>query len=362
MEEIQLMEAVEKYIRGEMSGEELSYFEQLRKSNPEVDQLVVEQTMFFNRLGAFSEWKGFKSSLNEVHNHLLETGDIKKEVPKAIVRELWRKYKRTMAVAASIAGFTTLLIAGTVSYLTNRANQKQFEELSRNIDKKVDQKMKGVSNEINKRAPIIPVNANVSGGTGFAIDAKGYIVTNAHVLKNSVVVQNNKGEQFRAIIVYKDAVSDIAILKIDDTTFRSLNSVPYSIRKSGADLGEQLFTLGYPRNEIVYNEGYMSAKTGIDGDTMSCQIGISANPGNSGGPVFNKNGEVIGIINTRQAKAEGVVFALNTRNIFRALEEVRKDDTSSKHIKLSTNSSLKNLDRTQQINKIIDCVFMVKSY
>src|SRR5690349_8619193 len=100
MEEIQIMEAVEKYIRGEMSAEEKTYFEQLRKSNPEVDQLVVEQTMFFNQLGEFSDWKNYKTSLHDVHNQLLESGDIRKEVPKAIVRELWKKYKRTMAVAA----------------------------------------------------------------------------------------------------------------------------------------------------------------------------------------------------------------------------------------------------------------------
>ncbi len=82
-----------------------------------------------------------------------------------------------------------------------------------------------------------------------------------------------------------------------------------------------------PAEEIVYNEGYMSAKTGYNGDTLSFQIGVSANPGNSGGPVFNKNGEVIGIINARQQTAEGVVFAITARNIFRNLEEIKKDST-----------------------------------
>jgi len=106
----------------------------------------------------------------------------------------------------------------------------------------------------------------------------------------------------------------------------------------------------------------MSSKTGYKDDSMTCQIGVPANPGNSGGPVFNKNGEVIGIINTRLSDADGVVFAVTSKNIFDVWEEVKKEDTSAKHIKLPLTSSLKNLDRTQQVKKIEDCVFLVKSY
>src|SRR5262245_28777646 len=109
MEDIQLIETVERYLRGEMSAEERAYFENMRKTNPELDQLVVEQTMFLGKLDEFGDRKNYRSSLTEIHNQLLESGAIKPEAPKAVVRELWRKYKRVMAVAASIAGITTLL-------------------------------------------------------------------------------------------------------------------------------------------------------------------------------------------------------------------------------------------------------------
>ena len=82
------------------------------------------------------------------------------------------------------------------------------------------------------------------------------------------------------------------VLKINDADYESLKSIPYSIRKSNTDLGERIFTLGYPRNDIVYGEGYLSARTGYNSDSLSYQVQISANPGNSGGPVFNNNGEI----------------------------------------------------------------------
>ena len=366
MEEIQILEAVERYVRGEMTPEERIFFEELRKNKTEIDQLVVEQTMFYNKLENFSDWKNYKSSLHEVHNSLLEKGEIKEENRKAVVRELWKKYKRVMAVAASIAGVTTLLIATTVSMITRNTNKKELQDLRIEFKNEVAKKNKETLDKVEKKIEDkAPKNTPIkSGGTGFLIDGKGYLVTNAHVVNgsSSVLVQNAKGQEFRATIVHINIAADLAILKIQDNDFKSLGVLPYSIRKTSAELGEELFTLGYPRNEIVYNEGYMSAKTGFKGDTMTCQIGVPANPGNSGGPVFNKYGEVIGIINTRQVEAEGVVFAVTAKNIFRTLDEIKKEDSAIKNLKLPINSTIKNLERTQQIKKIEDCIFMVKSY
>src|SRR6478672_10226632 len=104
MEELQMLDAVERYLRGAMNPQEKEYFEQLRKSNPEVDQLVVAHSMFLNQLDKYSEQKNFKSVLNEVHANLVETGEIKQTAPPAKVVELFKRNKKVWAVAASIAG------------------------------------------------------------------------------------------------------------------------------------------------------------------------------------------------------------------------------------------------------------------
>jgi serine protease Do len=365
MDRLQLLETVERYLSDSMTADEREQFEQLRRSNPEVDLLVVEHGLFIHQLETFGEEKAFKTTLHEMHNELLSKGVIRESAPKAVIRQLWKKHKRVMAVAASIAGITTMLIAGMLSYYSRKASTAELQQLNKkfeNTERKVNALKQQVESD-SKAVPKSPPTPLKSGGTGFLIAENGYIATNAHVVEGSstVVLQNNKGQEFHASIVHINKENDIAILKIVDSDFVHSTTLPYSFRKNGAELGEPLFTLGYPREEIVYNEGYMSARTGFNGDTLTCQIGVPANPGNSGGPVFNRNGEVIGIINTRLTQSEGVVFAVTARNIFNTVDSIAKGDTTAR-VKLNVTSALKGVDRVQQIRKISDCVFMVKSY
>ncbi|MBN3585914.1 trypsin-like peptidase domain-containing protein, partial [Algoriphagus aestuarii] len=94
-----------------------------------------------------------------------------------------------------------------------------------------------------------------------------YVVTNNHVINgaDSVHLQNSKGESFRARIVYSDPLKDLAILHIDDSNFKKHKSVPYTFRKQNSELGEDIYTIGFPRDEAVYGQGYLSSNTGYGG-------------------------------------------------------------------------------------------------
>mgnify|MGYP006142875171 FL=1 len=365
MDEILLLDATERYLNGEMNAEEKAMFEQLRETNQEVDQMVVEHSLFLQQINRYGGIREMKHSLHEVHNQLLQDGAIQEEVLStgAKVVNMWKRYKRTITIAASIAGITALSISGMTLLLGPKNNTKALTDLSKKVDN-LERKQRQQDNKINTVISKLEPGAVIKeSGSAFLVDGKGYLVTNAHVLRNAkgIIVLNNKGAEFKAIIVKVDESKDIAILKIVDKDYKSLGALPYGIRKSSTDIAEPIFTLGYPRNEIVYGEGYLSAKTGFNGDTLSCQIAVAANPGNSGGPVFNKNGEVIGILSTKETKADGVVFAIQSKYIIETVNQLKKDD-STIELKLPSKSSVKGMGASEQVKKIQDYVYMVKVY
>ncbi|MCY7423237.1 MAG: serine protease [Chitinophagaceae bacterium] len=366
MEDVVLLDAIERYLKGEMEPNEKAFFEDLRKNTPEVDQMVVEHHMFMQQIEAYGQNRDMKHLLHNIHADLVQVRNIKEGAVTSggKVIQLWHKYKRVTAIAASIAGITALFISILVSYFTPMPNQGQLLYLSSQLEQ-IKKAQYAQSTQINDIKSKVPVDVKPNrGGTSFLIDGKGYLVTNAHIVRGSstLLVISNKGQEFKADLAFIDESRDLAILKISDEDFKPFATLPYSIRRNTTDLGEQIFTLGFPRNEVVYNEGYLSAETGFDNDTLSYQISLNANPGNSGGPVLNKNGEVIGILSSSQKQAEGVVFAIKSRSIFNALDELKKEDTTYQHIKLPTKSAVKGMDRTRQIKEIQECVFMVKGF
>ncbi len=363
MDEIILLEAIERYLNGEMTAQEKIFFEDLRKTNADVDQMVVEHTFFLQGLEKFGDIKSFKHSLHEVETKLVLEGVITqpKLAGKAKVVQLWNKYKRNMAVAASIAGFISLITLGLMVTITKKYSNDNYSVL---VDK-----INQTNREVNKLkttsslpTATIKLEPKVDfRGTGFLIDGKGYLVTNAHVIgkMKNIYVENSKGEYFTATALFTDKSVDLAILKITDTAYKIIINLPYSIKKLNTDLGEHFFTLGFPRNEIVYGEGYVSAKSGSDGDSTSYQLTVSANPGNSGGPVINRNGEIIGIITAKDPKADGVVYATKSRNIFKLLDQIKKADDKEQSIKTPAGNTLKGMERELQVKKMEEFVFMV---
>ena len=188
MDENLLLTAVERYLNGEMSEEEKTVFEDLRNTNPEIDQLVVEHSYFLQNIETYNSTKAFKQTLYSVETTLLAEGimgplPIK---PRGKIVLLWKKYQRNIAVAASLTGFISILASGVmVSYTKKYGNENyrvlvdQLNKTNREVSKL---KSKNVSIGIVSQKPDVDFRA-----TGFLIDGKGYLVTNSHVISRMQV-------------------------------------------------------------------------------------------------------------------------------------------------------------------------------
>jgi S1-C subfamily serine protease/antitoxin component YwqK of YwqJK toxin-antitoxin module len=177
------------------------------------------------------------------------------------------------------------------------------------------------------------VDRNVKAtGSGLVFTTNGYIITNHHVIDNAnkiIIEMSNKGvvKSYNAVVVQKDIDNDIALLKIKDETFEAIDPIRYSFKESGsADVGASVFTIGFPYalsgmgKEAKFTDGKISSKTGYNGAINSYQTSIPVQPGNSGGPLFNDKGQLIGIINSKITGADNVSYAIKLNYVKNVIE------------------------------------------
>ena len=216
-----------------------------------------------------------------------------------------------------------------------------------------------------------PVEKNdenyTSSGSGFIISQKGYVVTNYHVIEKIEkcyveLRMNNQVKTFEAEVVQKDPKSDLAILKIKGTVLDSIQfKIPFTYPSTTSAVGTQVFTLGYPMaltsmgKEVKFTDGKISAKTGYQGDIGSYQTSVPVQPGNSGGPLFDNEGKLIGIINAKIMEADNVSYAIKSSNL-RNLYELLPDE-----IEIVTKSDLANLSLENKIKLLSNFAVLIKS-
>lgn len=218
--------------------------------------------------------------------------------------------------------------------------------------------------EFIKIFPSTNINNRVNRtGTGFAISENGYIVTNYHVVENanSIKVKGVNGffsKSYIAKVVVKDLNNDLAIIKIDDAKFQSLGTIPYSFNRKRVDVGNNIYVLGYPLlssmgDEIKLTNGIISAKSGFQGDVTSYQISASAQPGNSGGPLLDESGNIIGIVNSKHQSAENATYAIKANYLFNLIDVL--DD----ELLLPRATLLKGKSLSEQVKEVKPFVYII---
>lgn len=203
-------------------------------------------------------------------------------------------------------------------------------------------------------------------GSGLIISKSGYVLTNYHVINNAnkIILQVNVSgtiNNYEAVLVQKDIDNDLAILQIQDATFKPLEPLKYSFREgSGVDVGASVFTIGYPYAlsgmgiEAKFTDGKVSSKTGYNNAINTYQTSIPVQPGNSGGPLFDEKGQLMGVVNSKVTGADNVSYAIKlnyVKNLIDLLPET---------IELPKDQSISTLSLEEKIKVLSNYVTLIK--
>ena len=198
-------------------------------------------------------------------------------------------------------------------------------------------------------------------GSGIALNAKVF-ATNNHVVDGAThlyVYFPETKKKYTAKTIKTDPTNDLAIVRITDPDFKGFPTIQYGFKKTLEDVGTDVFVLGYPRVETMGEEvklttGVVSSRSGFQGNQSQYQVSAPVQPGNSGGPLFNDSGELIGIVSAKHTDgAENVSYAVKLSYLNDLIA------SSSESISLTKSSQIASQKLSEKCKAIIPCTVMV---
>lgn len=352
------------YLFGKLDAGQKSEFEKNLRTDDVLAKAFNEHKILVDTLNKHAERNELRKALKAIHEK--EFGKDAKIV--SIKQEtFYQKLGKNVAMAAGVglvAVLSALALFSTGGYILTKQNH-DITDLKREVNElKYTQEgiVEAISN-VAEKPKYAPANFE---GTGFAINNNGYIITSLHMIKgaDSVFIENTTTGRAATKLVFSDPKIDVAVLQIENSEIYKKWSLPFVFSNRNCDLGEKVFTLGYPRKDVVYGEGSLSSLSGYHSDTTMYQISIPVNPGNSGGPLLDEQGAVIGLVRGKITSAEATGFAIKSQQIIKAITAFNKglkDESQSFNINLKKNS-LKSIKRNEQIKRINPYVFNVLVY
>jgi S1-C subfamily serine protease len=214
-------------------------------------------------------------------------------------------------------------------------------------------------------------NNSKASGSGFFITTDGILATNAHVIEGATTIEIIISTElltlnYKAKVLLIDNTNDVALLQIEDERFKELAKIPFSIIEK-SEVGEKVFTIGYPLNDVMgsnykVTDGIISSKSGIADDVRYYQISVPLQPGNSGGPLFNKDGNIIGLTS---ARLNGQAIGMNVENVNYAIKSsylLNLYNMLPNHSKLSNTTTLPTKELQEQIKILKDYVCLIRIF
>ena len=356
-------EIAEAYLDGSLSLAEAAALKSRRETDEVSASEFNDNINLLSSLKSSGSQKRFRAMLGDIHKEQSAAPAKAKRII-SLPAHFWR----IAAVAATVA-LVTSFISYSIMNSTSKRNTAEYSVISNKVTAIAnDQKnLKKIVQDslINKKSPVVPTSDVRRTGTGFALTNDGYFVTSYHVINDgngegdSVYIQSNDGVYYKAFVVNFSAESDLAILKVMKKNFQFTKcEVPYTFVSKKAALGSQIYTVGYPKEDIVYSEGYISARNGYEGDSRQYTMELPAGHGQSGSPVIDARGNILGILTAISSPKEANTYAVSSDAL---LDLVEKMPAGTK-MRLPKSNKLSRLSREEQIATMENYTFSVKVY
>ena len=273
--------------------------------------LIVVIILLVSQIGVFLYFdnanKDLRLELNSVESGLKEKID---ESSEKTQEELAKKQEEINKLTANVIKTQENL----------DAQKKDINELKASVS----EDFSGIIEDV--IVSVVSVRTDSSQGSGFIIADEGYIVTNYHVVSdaNSIEILLNDENTKEANLIGYDSDMDIALLKISGSyDYLELDD------SDDVEVGEKVIAVGNPYGlSFSVTEGIVSAldREGDNGVTAYIQTDVPLNPGNSGGPLINKQGKVIGVNNFKIKESESLGFALESNKVKEVVNEIAEDE------------------------------------
>ncbi len=351
---------IEKYLDGELSSEEKSDFEIQISNDAKLSGELEFHKQIRKDIRLAEERKEFKKKLNSLHKTYFD-------YPGSAESKVISIQRRSMMTIVSIAaGISLLIAAGSIAIYHYGVQELKSTNNYVEVDRPINevQAIPSAETKNENKKDITPLDEPSKAATAFAITSDGWVITSYHTVKgDKKVTLERVGDSmltYSADVRFYDKKMDLAILKINDPKFKGLGKIPYTFSGNDAMIAQKVFALGYPKDDIVYTEGSISSLSGYNMDTLAYQAGILVNPGNSGAPLFNENGEIVGIIAGKHAAEDGASYAIKSKFFMRMLKHVSLPESETK-ITLPSRSLIKGKKTTDQVKMIEPFVFIIKA-
>ena len=186
--------------------------------------------------------------------------------------------------------------------------------------------------------------------------------TNNHVVDGAThifVYFPETKTRYKAETITVDATNDLALVRITDPQFNGFPDIQYGFKLAPEDVGTDVFVLGYPRvdtmgEEVKLTTGVVSSRSGFQGNQSQYQISAPVQPGNSGGPLFNDSGELIGIVSAKHTDGvENVSYAVKLSYLNDLISK------SGESIDLDRSSQIASQKLSEKCKAVIPCTVMV---